>query len=355
MYQFDIATCKKVPYGRWLEIKRNLKLCNNNVEEMRQDQNPSHKFDYIYQALVHNVKEFTKKSCLDLVIDESTWPYYGFGGMFVNYLTGKMCTRGGQSVILMDCDRIRPRGVIHRHKGYKKAPGFTQTGPSEVHDLISKYVLPEIGEGKLWSRPPHLTVDNFFNGDQILSWMGERGLGMLGTVARNKLPLGRDGNEVCKIESRFFHKERTEKKGKARVARMGNPITMVRDVAGTPTTKPYRRVHVSFQSTGPCNLGSVNSISASNFYLSPRERGKGVEKRKWGIEMNQSRETYLSTYGKLDQTDAFISRAAIKYRSWKYYHAAVNHCKGLVIATAYDMYLECCEGNLNPDWELNKQ
>jgi len=32
----------------------------------------------------------------------------------------------------------------------------------------------------------------------------------------------------------------------------------------------------------------------------------------------------------------------------------MNHAKALAIVTAYDMYLECCEGKLNPDWKVDK-
>ena len=32
----------------------------------------------------------------------------------------------------------------------------------------------------------------------------------------------------------------------------------------------------------------------------------------------------------------------------------MNHAKALGIATAYDMHIECAEGNLNPDWKLDK-
>eukprot|EP00536_Pseudo-nitzschia_multiseries_P017860 jgi/Psemu1/52925/gm1.52925_g len=162
-----------VPIGR--QIKANLKL-NCNLEarvqmaECKQDMsmvNYAYKFDYIYEALVHNTRYFTEKSGDNLCVDESSWPYYGFGGPMGDYLQNKM------------------------HKHYKKSAPHTMQGCSEVHDIMSKFVLPYTGVGKLWKRPPHLTVDNFFNGDSILDWMGEHGLGMIGTVARNKLPKGK--------------------------------------------------------------------------------------------------------------------------------------------------------------------
>ena len=417
-FQADIAK-SGMSWYRWCEVKRNMKLCDNAIEEAKRSSdnfNPSYKFDLIYECLIHNLKQFTKRACQDIVIDESTWPYYGFGP-FVEYLVGKMVSRGGQTVLMSDADRLRPRGFIHRRKSYATSDKFKTKGMSEVFYLISKYVLPLIGneKGKLWSYGPHLTVDNYFNGDEILDWMGENGLGMIGTIARNRLPKVYDDNgKRDGIASKYFHKESTAGNPRARHARYANPITLVKTVPaqcvfapGTPlkmdsyegevvsydndsekykvhypgvgtkeathdelkrcllipeskaetleVTKPYRRVHCSFQSTGPCNIGSVNSIPVSYGYVSPRERGKGSNKRKWGIEMNHSRELYLNSYGRIDQTDAMIARTDIKYTSHKYYHAAVNHAKALVIATAYDMYKECAEGNLDPEWKLPKK
>jgi hypothetical protein len=41
-------------------------------------------------------------------------------------------------------------------------------------------------------------------------------------------------------------------------------------------------------------------------------------------------------------------------RSWKYWHAAMNHGKAMALAVAYDVYKECAEGNLNPAWKVDK-
>eukprot|EP00536_Pseudo-nitzschia_multiseries_P011129 jgi/Psemu1/27953/gm1.27953_g len=162
---------------------------------------------------------------------------------------------------------------------------------------------PDYGFGgpMLWKRHPHLTADNFFNGDSILDWMGERELGIIGTVARNKLPKG--------VPHQYFHKENaSHSSGKL--------------------PRAYRRVHHSFQSTGSCNLGSVNSLSTKSFFLHRKERGR-------------------------DNDESSISRANIGYKSWKYYHSAVNHAKALSIATAYDVYKEFTHGT-RPNWSIEK-
>jgi hypothetical protein len=63
---------------------------------------------------------------------------------------------------------------------------------------------------------------------------------------------------------------------------------------------------------------------------------------------------YLKTYGIIDTIDKYISNANIGYRSWKYWHAAMNHAKAMGLAVAYDMYKECAEGGLDPQWKVNK-
>eukprot|EP00536_Pseudo-nitzschia_multiseries_P013996 jgi/Psemu1/37179/gm1.37179_g len=281
--------------------------------------NYAYKFDYIYETLVHNVHYFSKKGFSDLCMDTLSWAYYGFGGLMVDYLKGKMFSRGEQTVILSDVDRVRPRGYLHRHWHYKKQPPHSTKGCSEVQDIFTKYVIPEIG--KLWSFPPHLTANNFFNSDSILDWMGELGFGIIGTVAQNRLPKT--------VEDKYFHKENVSSASGKRcscVARLCNPVTMVKEVPACAEagrfTKGYRRTHCSFQSTEACNIGSVNSLDLNGFF------------------MQQKEQLYLQTYGKLDQIDSAISRSNIGYKSWKYYHAPINHAKALTVLTAFDMYQE---------------
>ena len=40
--------------------------------------------------------------------------------------------------------------------------------------------------------------------------------------------------------------------------------------------------------------------------------------------------------------------------TWKYWHAPMLHAKGMAIVVAYDMYLECTEGNLESSWKIDK-
>lgn len=65
-------------HSRWLQIKRVLKLNNNNSPKRGQDgYDPAYKYDMLYDVLVHNVNAVTERAELDLCGDETTW---GHGG-----------------------------------------------------------------------------------------------------------------------------------------------------------------------------------------------------------------------------------------------------------------------------------
>eukprot|EP00536_Pseudo-nitzschia_multiseries_P011647 jgi/Psemu1/29563/gm1.29563_g len=177
----------RMSWYQWRQIKSNLKMnCNHeakyNMLLCKDDMskfNYACKFDYIYETLIHNVHYFSKKACSDLCMDESSW--LGQEGV----CTGTNSTKHN-------------------------------------HPTVPRHVIPEIG--KLWSSPPHLTADNFFNGDSILDLMGGLGFGMIGTVVQNRLP-----NTVEK--DNYFHKENASYvSGKrcSRVARLCNPGTIVK-------------------------------------------------------------------------------------------------------------------------------
>ena len=117
----------------------------------------------------------------------------------------------------------------------------------------------------------------------MCEWIGKNGFGSLGTNARNALPKG--------IEKKYLHGEKHVAGCKfSKVARFTNPIFAVKDAGG------FQRVHVSFQSTNATNITSVNCFNSVNLFVEIRERGKGVRKRTWGIEMNDARRHYLSAY-----------------------------------------------------------
>jgi hypothetical protein len=74
--------------------------------------------------------------------------------------------------------------------------------------------------------------------------------------------------------------------------------------------------------------------------------GSGTQKRKWVIEMNDARQLYLATYGRIDTIDNLINKCNMYYCSWKYWHSAKNHGLALAVVTAYGMYKECVQETL---------
>jgi len=67
-----------------------------------------------------------------------------------------------------------------------------------------------------------------------------------------------------------------------------------------------------------------------------------------------ARLVYLNSYSRIDSIDHMIKNCKIFYVSWKYWHLPKNHALSLAIVTAYDIYLEVCEGAINPAF-TNKQ
>ena len=125
-------------YRRYLQIKRMKKLCNNNTAPKRGQPgyDPAYKFDYIYKCIVHNVNALTKQAGLDLCGDETTWATAS-PGEAGSGITGRVVgkpgvNKGGQTVIVSDVDRFRPRAYMHRHKLHMKPDGWTIMSQWEV-------------------------------------------------------------------------------------------------------------------------------------------------------------------------------------------------------------------------------
>ena len=134
-----------------------------------------------------------------------------------------------------------------------------------------------------------------------------------------------------------------------------HPIVSVKDVPGQETNeldepkKPYQLCHVSFQSTGATNFSTVNALNSVERYIRKKERGRGDNKRTWGIEMNDARELYLKTYCRIDRMDHLMVDTDMKSTCWKYWHAPMLHAKKMAIVVTHDMYLELAGGKFNPD------
>ena len=131
--------------------------------------------------------------------------------MLIFCILGKpKVTRGGQIVIIVDASRLRPCVYIHRHGCHEQPDDWKAKGPYEVKfhaDEIMKLMWSEANvyttnEGikkfqvavsqfspcKIYSSFPHFTFDNFFCSDQILDYLGERGLVATMTCRHDRLP-----------------------------------------------------------------------------------------------------------------------------------------------------------------------
>ena len=154
----------------------------------------------------------------------------------------------------------------------------------------------------------------------------------------------------------MFHKVATAPSDtKACVACFNNPINVVKNVVVTPAkgrlqgaegqlTTPtihYTRVHVMFKLTLSCNKITVNTLNQNAFFVVQMEHGRGKQKRKWVIEINDARQLYLATYGRIDTIDNLINKCQMYYCCCVYWHSSKNHGLSLAVVIAYGMYKEC--------------
>ena len=328
---FDAAISKAMTKTRYLEIKRCIKLCNNKECPKRGEPNyePAYKFDYIYKTICHNVNAITKRACLDLSADESTWPYQGWGepgsGLVKKKLKKPGAPSGGQVTLVSDCDRLRPRAYIHRHKLHKRPKGVTSEGTNEVRLLWARIkpmvagiedddddsdeenvnpLLPS--KSIIFTEKPHITFDNYFSGDNTLAYVAKEGFGCTMTVSRNCLPSG--------IPKKYLHHGQPPNDLRNRHSRFTNPIFAVKKAG-----KSFIQL-CSFQSTSSCNIASVNAINGCHLFSRSKERGRGINKRHWAIEMNESRQLYLGTYGKIDNVDHYATNTHMEIRYGRHSH-----------------------------------
>ena len=269
--------------------------------------------------------------------------------------------------MIFDISNRYPRGYVHRHKLSEKPPGFNQQGPAEIYHLINQlddltignpsthtplynpvlretinYDMKQVYDGDI-----HVTADNHFSGEPVMDHAGGKGYGATFTNRRDRFP---------KETKEYLHHEKVEAGSKrSRVARFKNPIVAVKEVAATATKKAFTKTIVSFQSTGATNIAGVNNLLSARLYSSTKSRGQGQNKRLWGIEQNEARDLYLSTYWGVDNTDHMIKNCGIRHITWKYWHAPYQHAKAMGVIAAYDMYNECCDGLLDPSWKVEKK
>ena len=108
-----------MPHRRWLQVKRVKKLCNNDVAPKKGEEGYDlcYKCNYIYKVIVHNINQLSKSAELDITGDETSWATASpgeAGAGVTGIIMGKPgVSKGGQTVIVSDSRRIRPRAYMH--------------------------------------------------------------------------------------------------------------------------------------------------------------------------------------------------------------------------------------------------
>jgi hypothetical protein len=65
------------------------------------------------------------------------------------------------------------------------------------------------------------------------------------------------------------------------------------------------------------HISTVNALSSVGLYVHDCSKGRGQQKRTWGIEMNEAQETYLKNYSAVDKIDQMLLEWDSTYRSWR--------------------------------------
>ena len=110
-----------------------------------------------------------------------------------------------------------------------------------------------------------------------------------------------------------LHKERalsTDKRTK--VARFLQPTTAVKK-----EPEGHIRACVSFQSTGVTNVTSANYLDLNTLFARTKLRGKGSHCQSWVTEMNNARQCYLASCGRIDTINCHIKHCQILPILWQ--------------------------------------
>jgi hypothetical protein len=252
---YDPLISKAFTPSRFLELKRVYKLCNNVAAPKKGEPgyDPAYKYDFIYKVICHNVNAITDTCGLDMCGDETSWGHQGFGESgtgVVGQILGKPgISKGGQTVILSDVDRLRPRAYVHRHKCHNYA--FNQKGPSEVkiiYEQLKLLMKPVETDVVGWRHPtilhqkPHMTWDNFFSGNDILEHAALAEFGLTMTCRRDRLP------DSKIIPGKYWHKEKTTSTARPKAARYEQPIFVIKRVG---TISPVKEIGCCFVVVNP--------------------------------------------------------------------------------------------------------
>ena len=156
--------------------------------------------------------------------------------------------------------RFLIRVCIHCHTIYNnKKKGWSYVGPYQLYilqfDLLEMVCESMYSKRKLIHENPTTTVDHYFVMDNIIDWYVNTGLGIIGTNASNIL--------LKDIKPFYLHKEnKNETMRHTKSERFFETIVAVKK-----KSRGFQRVHVSFKSTSPCNITSVNALNNTTTLL----------------------------------------------------------------------------------------
>ena len=228
------------------------------------------KYRLIWDVMTHNINQIIWHGGLDVTCDETTWANSSYADVH-SRLLGKKTDKGGQHVLLLDSVRRYVYAWTPRQKFFEVKAPFTASGPAEVVHLIEIITPLVMGEEKgfndsrrqIFEQKVHVAMDNYFSGDEILRYLGERGWKATMTCRRDRLPKN--------VNRMYFHHLKGQKvDNRPRVARFEQPVIVVKKVTQTETDSgkhDYTLTHVSFQSTGGTNISSVNALSSVGLYV----------------------------------------------------------------------------------------
>ena len=97
----DKLIAESIHHCCWLQVKRVIKLCNNDTAPKRgNDYNQAYKYDKLYNVLVESLSGITEEAELDVCGNETRWGHGGFGeagsGLIRPILNKPGITKGGK-------------------------------------------------------------------------------------------------------------------------------------------------------------------------------------------------------------------------------------------------------------------
>jgi hypothetical protein len=147
---------------------------------------------------------------------------------------------------------------------------------------------------QIFSECMHIAMGNHFSGDDVLGYLGEGGWKGTMTCRHHRLPKS--------VPRKYFNFIKAAPvNARSKVTGFECPTIAVehdkhQNSDRVTDKKDYILCHVPFQSTRGTNISTVNTLSLVDLYVRDCSKGRGQQKRTWGIEMNEARETYLKNY-----------------------------------------------------------